>query len=192
MYNITTCVTCRFRDGSERCSDCIRKIYYDTDSPKGYLVQSNWQERTAAQKLIDRMEPGSKLLGSLTSGYIYTNPIEKTNLIKDTLNKEFGTSLKTEKEDNNMKTKVDYDQMYVKKTPKQKTMAEIKRVVFNDPATIVLWADGTKTIVKAEDEPFDPEKGLAMAIAKKHFGNEGYYYELFKKWLPKEETKKRS
>ena len=40
----------------------------------------------------------------------------------------------------------------------------IKKVIFNDPATIVLWSDGTKTVVKAEGEPFDPEKGLAMAI----------------------------
>lgn len=63
----------------------------------------------------------------------------------------------------------------------------IVKVIFNDPATIVLWGDGTKTVVKAKNEPFDPEKGLAMAIAKKHFGNTGCYYEVFKRWLPKEE-----
>ena len=65
----------------------------------------------------------------------------------------------------------------------------IKNVIFNDPATIVFWNDGTKTIVKAENEPFDPEKGLAMAIAKKSLGNKGDYYNEFKKWLPEEETK---
>lgn len=64
----------------------------------------------------------------------------------------------------------------------------IKNVIFNDPATIVYWFDGTKTVVKAEGEAFDPEKGLAMAIAKKIFGNEGNYYDIFRKWLPKEET----
>lgn len=63
----------------------------------------------------------------------------------------------------------------------------IVRVIFNEPATIVLWGDGSKTVVKATNEPFDPEKGLAMAIAKKHFGNNGNYYEVFKQWLPKEE-----
>lgn len=47
----------------------------------------------------------------------------------------------------------------------------IREVIFNDPATIVFWLDGTKTIVKkADDEPWDPEKGLAMAIIKKYFG----------------------
>ena len=64
----------------------------------------------------------------------------------------------------------------------------IKNVIFNDPATIVFWNDGTKTIVKAENEKFDPEKGLAMAISKKVLGNKGNYYEIFKKWLPKEDT----
>jgi hypothetical protein len=47
---------------------------------------------------------------------------------------------------------------------------DIKRVIYNDPATIILWADGTKTVVKAHNEPFDKEKGLAMAILKKMLG----------------------
>lgn len=42
------------------------------------------------------------------------------------------------------------------------------RVIFNDPATIVFWSDGTKTVVKAHNEPFNQEKGLAMAIVKKY------------------------
>lgn len=65
----------------------------------------------------------------------------------------------------------------------------IKKVIFNDPATIVFWNDGTKTVVKAHDEEFDPEKGLAMAISKKLLGNKGNYYNEFKKWLPEEEKK---
>lgn len=61
----------------------------------------------------------------------------------------------------------------------------IKDVIFNDPATIVLWADGTKTVVKADKEAFDPEKGLAMAISKKALGNKGNYFDIFKKWTSK-------
>lgn len=61
----------------------------------------------------------------------------------------------------------------------------INNVIFNDPATIVFWADGTKTIVKkGENDIFDPEKGLAMAIAKKALGNKGNYYNTIKEWLP--------
>ena len=65
---------------------------------------------------------------------------------------------------------------------------EIKNVIFNDPATIVFWEDGTKTVVKCQDgDEFDPEKGLAMAIAKKAYGNKGSYCNKLKKRLPKEE-----
>ena len=65
----------------------------------------------------------------------------------------------------------------------------ITNVIFNDPATIVFWDDGTKTVVKAKNEPYDPEKGLAMAITKKSLGNQSNYYNEFKKWLPEEKAK---
>lgn len=59
----------------------------------------------------------------------------------------------------------------------------IKNVIFNPPATIVFWEDGSKTVVKAENEAFDWEKGLAMAMVKKYFGNnKGRYYNEFRKF----------
>lgn len=75
---------------------------------------------------------------------------------------------------------------------KEYEMKKIEKVIFNDPATIVFWRDGSKTVVKAQNEPFDKEKGLAMAIAKKVYGNEGNYYNEFKKFIkdePKEDNK---
>lgn len=54
--------------------------------------------------------------------------------------------------------------------------------IYYEPATIVFWADGTKTVVKAVYDEFDPEKGLAMAIAKKALGNKGNYYNVIAKW----------
>ena len=63
----------------------------------------------------------------------------------------------------------------------------IKKVKFIPPATIVFWTDNTKTVVKCNGEDYDPEKGLAMCICKKVLGDKGNYYEVFKKWLPKEE-----
>lgn len=44
----------------------------------------------------------------------------------------------------------------------------------------------TEKTIKLKGEVFDHEKGLAMAISKKMFGNCGGYYEVFKKYLPKE------
>ena len=74
---------------------------------------------------------------------------------------------------------------------KERDKFEIKDVIFNDPATIVIWADGTKTVVKAENEPFDPEKGLAMAISKRALGNKYDYYDTFKKYVGKYEKKQK-
>jgi hypothetical protein len=69
----------------------------------------------------------------------------------------------------------------------------IKDVIFNDPATIVLWEDGTKTVVKTQDgDEYDPEKGLAMAISKKALGNKHEYYNVFKKWLKKYEKQQKA
>lgn len=63
------------------------------------------------------------------------------------------------------------------------TRFEIDDVIFNDPATIVKWKDGTKTVVKVQEgDEFDPMVGLAMCIAKKAMGNQGNYFEVFKKW----------
>ena len=74
---------------------------------------------------------------------------------------------------------------------KERDKFDIKDVIFNDPATIVLWADGTKTVVKAENEPFDPEKGLAMAISKRALGGKYNYYDTFKKYVGRYEKKQR-
>ena len=73
-------------------------------------------------------------------------------------------------------------------TKKNTKNFEIKKVIFNNPATIVYWADGTKTVVKAQKgDIFDPEKGLTMAFTKKALGNEGSYYNTIKKWTDKYE-----
>ena len=60
------------------------------------------------------------------------------------------------------------------------------KVIFNDPATIVYWTDGTKSVVKCNDgDTYSPERGLLMAIAKKFLGrNAGRYNNELRKWLP--------
>ena len=79
-------------------------------------------------------------------------------------------------------TRTKYNQCY-----SEKKAREIERVIFSDQMTIVLWGDGTKTMVKCDEEVFDYEKGLAMAIAKKFLGtnkSKSNYFEVFKKWIP--------
>lgn len=62
---------------------------------------------------------------------------------------------------------------------------EIKKVIFNDPATIVIWKSGDKTVVMCQPgDTYDPEKGLALCIMKRALGNKGNYNNIFRKWLP--------
>ena len=111
----------------------------------------------------------------------------KQEELKARINSAFGSELLKRYVDTDIAaTKVTYGRMYGLAMKRS-----IKNVIFNDPATIVFWSDGTKTVVKAEGETFDPEKGLAMAIAKKSLGNEGNYYDIFRKWLPKEEREEK-
>lgn len=73
-----------------------------------------------------------------------------------------------------------------KKTASATNTAAIKDVIFAPPATIVYWSDGSKTVVKcSEKDVFDPEKGLAMAIAKRCGGNKGSYYKEIQNWVEK-------
>lgn len=65
---------------------------------------------------------------------------------------------------------------------------KIKKVIFNEPATIVLWSDNTKTVVKCQKgDTYSKEVGLAMCIAKKYLGDKSNFNNVFKKWIPEEE-----
>lgn len=85
----------------------------------------------------------------------------------------------------------------------------IKEVIFANPSTIVKWTDGTETVVSCMDnvkiiekvvdgkkvkkkkpmkcDTYSKETGLAMAISKKFFGNEGSYNKIFKELCGVEE-----
>lgn len=126
---------------------------------------------------------GQRLVGDIIHGYKMMDEDEaiKTQMICDTIGQYLGRPT----------NRTRYDQKggnyFMIKNP----FLTIKNVIFNDPATIVYWEDGSKTVVKAVDEVFDPEKGLAMAYAKKALGNKGAYYNQFKKWTKKYETDSR-
>ena len=62
--------------------------------------------------------------------------------------------------------------------------APIERVIFNNPATIVFWKDGAKTVVKCQPgDKFDKMTGLSLAIAKYFLGNTGRYYNVLKPYI---------
>jgi len=96
------------------------------------------------------------------------------NTPKEFLNSFYGLS-----------ARYNYDGIYEEMSKYQyRKLPKIDKVIFNDPATIIFWKDGTKTVVKCHDRDcFDKEKGFAMACLKKVLGNCGHYYEEVKKWV---------
>lgn len=103
---------------------------------------------------------------------------------KETQNKDKGeTNMPTFTESHN----IVYSLM--RETPIFNADGSIKKVVFSGPATIVIWKDGTKTVVKCmEGDDYDPEKGLMMCIMEKLLGGKSAVKKLFKKHIPEEDT----
>lgn len=105
--------------------------------------------------------------------------MKKIENLKWPISKEFAKYVRNDVETT---AKMVLNSIYGKRT----ALPSIKDVIFSDPATIIFWKDGTKTVVKAQDgEKYDPEKGLAMAISKKALGNTREYYHTFLRWLKK-------
>ena len=65
---------------------------------------------------------------------------------------------------------------------------KIEKVIFNYPATIIIWSDKTKTVVKCRAvDTWDPEKGFVMAYLTKVMGKSDLH-KLLKKYVrPQEE-----
>ena len=168
--------------------------------------------KTEAQRFMEMIKEATKnqptrLVGDLTTGYSIVdleqaekiaetkrrvatmdviNPLEKLDSIKE--------EIKGEKENKTMPSKnnINYGSFFAKGSLFIADKAEIKDVIFNGPATIVFWSDGTKTVVRCENEDFDKEKGMAMAIAKKFLGtnkSKSNYNDIFKKYCTEGMTK---
>jgi hypothetical protein len=64
----------------------------------------------------------------------------------------------------------------------------IQKVIFNYPATIIFWKDGTKTVTRVHEEHGDrwmPEFGIAMCYMKKIFGGYDKFMKVVNKNLEK-------
>lgn len=159
-------------------------IRVDFDSCETTLEKPVYTE----QKILDRRIDSYKLCDKIQNmkGDLRLMPVEEmnttiqlTNALKTAINSVYGLAAANFdnpfKDPRKEKNKAIYDSM-------------IQRVIFNPPATIVFWRDGSKTVVKCgENDIFDPEKGLAMAISKRAFGDNRDYYEVFAKWIGKYE-----
>ena len=58
-----------------------------------------------------------------------------------------------------------------------------KKVIYHDPATIVYWNDGTKTVVKCDlRDTYSKESGLALCYMKKMLGSSRAFNDVLKEW----------
>ena len=63
-----------------------------------------------------------------------------------------------------------------------------KHIIYNDPATIVFWNDGTKTVVKkSEGEPYNKYNAFCAALAKKVLGNNSIVNKIVKSGFDQKE-----
>lgn len=70
---------------------------------------------------------------------------------------------------------------------------EIKKVIFNDPATIILWKDDTKTVVQCQEgDVYSAETGFALAYLKKLLGNDNTFNKEITKWVPEEKAEEKT
>ena len=60
----------------------------------------------------------------------------------------------------------------------------IERVIYNNPATIIIWSDGTKTVSKTHaGDVYSPEVGLVLCVLKKISGNTKVH-DMIEAWIP--------
>lgn len=68
----------------------------------------------------------------------------------------------------------------------------IKKVIYNPPATIVIWEDDSKTVVKCHvKDTYSPFVGLMACIVKKLYGDEEDWYQQLSEFFPTEKEQQK-
>lgn len=178
-----SCGNCRYREISANVEPCRSCRLSD-------MIHPNWTpDTTAAKRALNYVYGRANINMDITndvSKYL-KNDVEATMEMYLTGGRSNGKTLRTLDE----AAKKIGCRVVAESWFKSVNMPGIEKVIFSGPCTIVLWDDNTKTVVRAQgDDVFDPEKGLAMAISKKALGNNGNYFDEFKKWLPEETAQK--
>ena len=71
---------------------------------------------------------------------------------------------------------------YIYRPSKENNSMVPNQIIFNPPATIVFWKDGSKTVVKcAEGEKFDPYTGFCYAFTEHFLGSISHIKKLCQK-----------
>lgn len=101
---------------------------------------------------------------------IYTVRLNKTHIPFD----DHDTPLEIKVNSKGLeKIQLKKDRKFMERGTDEMKKLDVKKIIFSGPKTIVLWTDGTKTIVSmSKDElRFDPEAAFCAAYTKKMFGS---------------------
>lgn len=120
---------------------------------------------------------------------VWNNPFDEEacdRLLRRELHSKVAENIRLKQELNDLKKKRDIPSAYpgstfglVYQECKVRPTFVIDKVLFNPPATIVFWRDGTKTVVKCkEGEEFSEWAGIALCLAKKLYGPN--FHKIFK------------
>ena len=142
----------------------------------GYQYNPQTYNNILFYKAVEQTSIMPIIYSDRSKGYKLIIPSNRYTMMFNCINKNDSTT--------------EHSTLIPKSSPKPANyLPEIKNVKFNGPATIVFWADGTKTVVKCQDgDDYSEEVGLAMCIVKKVFGNTSKYNDIFKKWCPSYDT----
>lgn len=147
--------------------------------PNTKLIDPNIQDTTAGEMKELRPITTARYRGTVwkklsdDNGYFDTDIASslQEKLMKGIENSKYGISFSDGDTVKEIKKFEEEIKMAEKTMRFESCKPTIKNIIFNDPATIVMWSDGTKTVVKCgENDIFDPEKGVAMACMKKLLG----------------------
>ena len=95
--------------------------------------------------------PNQKLIGDMRGGYVYAADTDKPELMYAATEISKANRRATEAENRLDALKYAVNDVFGTAELHRKMTLEIKKVIYNNPATIVFWADGTKTVVKAKN-----------------------------------------
>ena len=135
------------------------------------------------------MTTGKYVTSDSTAGPLYVDiGIHRTNMLPGDLVLDITTATKksVNKVSVNPTTKIPGN-FYIEKNGSTK-MIYIKKVLYNNPVTVVWWSDGTVTRNRCpENVTYNPDTGLLFCIAKRLLGNNDVA-EIFNAWsLPENE-----
>ena len=182
IHDIDAAEVIRVRDGYELWMPKSHPLYESDNTDKGeekmnHITIADHMQRVAFNNMSGRLNVGGASIPVKVTCFTQTpGNLDQVECV-----------IEGYREKDVESTKRNY-RSYYDRRDNRGYLPSITNVIFNNPATIVFWSDGSKTVVKCQEgDIYNPEVGLAMAISKKALGNQGNYANVFKKWLPEKE-----